>query len=96
MAEPDPPRNPDDFNPYAPPAAPLGEAPLVASGNLAEAEAMRRRYLNHEASVKSIGSLHYMAAVLTLLGAFVVSFPSGAGPGVSPWPGYSSRSPTSP
>ena len=32
-------------------------------GDMAEAEAIRRKYLSHEASIKSIGSLHYLGVI---------------------------------
>jgi hypothetical protein len=60
-------------NPYAPPVARIEEVPDV-SGDLAEMEAIRRKHINHEASVKSVGSLHFLAAFFTLLGAFAVLF----------------------
>jgi hypothetical protein len=66
-----PPENsgPASVNPYAPPESALaGAEPLDAGGDLAEAEATRRAYLNHEASVQSIGSLHYIAAFFGFLG----------------------------
>jgi hypothetical protein len=45
-------------NPYASPQTETGPA-LVTGETLSDAEATRRKYLNHEASVKSIGSLYY-------------------------------------
>ena len=60
----DPPDRGPEINPYVPPEAPIDEA--VAPGlpdDLAEAEAIRRTYLGHEALVKSIGSLHYLGVV---------------------------------
>jgi hypothetical protein len=38
------------------------------------AEITRRKYLNHEASVKSIGSLYYLSAALCLFSAIVGPF----------------------
>ncbi len=56
-------------DPYAPPKEAIGEgAMLEGSEDLARAEAIRRRYLNHEASVKSIGHLHYLGVVIGILG----------------------------
>ncbi len=56
---------PEDFNPYSAPKADLAAR---HSENLPpeflEAEAIRRRYINHEASIKSIGSLSYLGAIL--------------------------------
>ncbi len=57
-----------ELNPYAPPQAPIGQTPELVGGDLAQAEAMRRTYLSHEASIKSIGSLHYLGAFFTILG----------------------------
>jgi hypothetical protein len=58
-----------DENPYAPPQAPIGGAGQAeVPSDMAEAEAIRRTYLSHEASIKSIGSLHYLGVVLGVLG----------------------------
>jgi hypothetical protein len=58
-----------DGNPYAPPAAPLvGAEPPDTGDELAQADSIRRTYLSHEASVKSVGSLHYLCAIFTALG----------------------------
>jgi hypothetical protein len=68
-------RNADD-NPYAPPQAPIGGADSAdLPSDLAEAEAIRRTYLSHEASVKSIGSLHYLGVIFGVvgLGIFILS-----------------------
>ena len=55
----------EEINPYAPPEATLTELePFDLGGDLAEVEAIRRKHLNHEASVRSIGSLHYFGAVV--------------------------------
>ena len=51
-------------NPYAAPETPLTGAPVGSSPALAEQEAIRRKYLNHEASVKSVGSLHILGGIL--------------------------------
>lgn len=56
-----------ELNPYAPPQAPIGQPPELVGDDLAQAEAMRRMYISHEASVKSIGSLHFLAACVTSL-----------------------------
>jgi hypothetical protein len=61
-----------ELNPYAPPTAPLGPDLVASTDGLAEAEAVRRKYLSHEASVKSVGSLHYLSAVFTVLGIVVM------------------------
>jgi hypothetical protein len=59
------------FNPYAAPAAPVADV-----GASAEAEAIRRAHISHEASVKAVGLLYYLggvgvtlAAAASLLGA---------------------------
>ncbi len=63
-----------EVNPYAPPEARIGEemTPGVPD-DLAEADAIRRAYLGHEAAVKSIGSLHYLGSIFLVLalGVFV-------------------------
>lgn len=46
----------DDFNPYA---APKAEVLTQDS----EAEATRRKYINHESSIKSIGCLYWVVAI---------------------------------
>ena len=55
----------DDSNPYAPPEADLASPEVSPSSELGELEAIRKRYLNHEASIKSIGSLFDLAALLS-------------------------------
>ncbi len=50
-------------NPYAAPSAELTE-----KGSLAEAEALRREHIRHEASVRGLGLLYYLTAVLMLFG----------------------------
>jgi hypothetical protein len=53
-------------NPYAPPSASLaGAEPLDTDSDLAKAESIRRTFLSHEASVRSVGSLHYLTAFFT-------------------------------
>jgi hypothetical protein len=61
----------EDFNPYAPPVGAIGEGPidLIPVGDLAAAEAIRREHIGHEASVKSLGLLHYLSAFLVLIGS---------------------------
>jgi hypothetical protein len=64
-----------DENPYAPPQAPIGGAgPAEVPSDMAEAEAIRRTYLSHEASVKSIGSLHYLGVIFGVLGLAMAVF----------------------
>ena len=53
----------DEINPYAPPKADIEAHPLVGSAELVRAEETRRRFLNHEASVQSIGALYILGAI---------------------------------
>jgi hypothetical protein len=59
---------PDLSNPYAAPqaevAAPLGDFDVDQLG----AEAIRKAHLSHEASVKSIGSLHFLFTFFSMIG----------------------------
>jgi hypothetical protein len=71
-----PPRVPEpehSVNPYAAPEAPIGEAPAAGPAELAEAEAVRRAHLNHEANIRSVGSLHILGAVLSFFGLVVMA-----------------------
>lgn len=52
---------------YAPPAAQIGEAPAGSTGAITEAEAVRRKYINHETSVRSVGSLHMLGALILII-----------------------------
>jgi hypothetical protein len=63
----------NDFNPYAAPESAAGPPPLILGPASADAEAIRRRYLRHEAAVKSIGSLHYLGAGVGILVILVAS-----------------------
>lgn len=58
----------DASNPFAAPQADL-DAVTAEVVSLSDAEAIRRELIGHEASVKSIGTLYYLGAVLTGLGA---------------------------
>ena len=61
------PPSPDD-NPFAPPDASIGDrATALAIETDADAELTRRFHLAHEASIKSLGLLGYLAAALGLL-----------------------------
>lgn len=61
----------DSVNPYAAPADTAVISGSTGSGT--EAEAIRRQYLKHEASIKSIGTLYMIGAVLLIpLGLFIV------------------------
>jgi hypothetical protein len=55
-------------NPYAPPKAVVADV----TGAVAEYEAIRRDYIEHEASVRSIGTLYYLGGGLLLLAAVVM------------------------
>jgi hypothetical protein len=58
-----------ELDPYAPPKEAIGEGSLLeGSEDFARAEAIRRSHINHEASVKSLGHLHYLAVILMFLG----------------------------
>ncbi len=52
---------PDEANPFRAPVATIGGPILSETGT--DAELIRRTYLNHEASVKSLGSLYYLGAI---------------------------------
>jgi hypothetical protein len=67
-------------NPYAAPAAPVEDV-----GANAEAEAIRREHLNHEASIKAVGFLYYLGGVLvTIAGlASLAGRPDSGGVGVA-------------
>lgn len=54
----------DEQSPYAPPSAELTDT----SSDEARAQITREEYINHEASIRSVGLLYYLAAVGGLLG----------------------------
>lgn len=54
----------DSDNPYAAPADTAFTSGSAGSGS--EAEAIRRQYLKHEASIKSIGTLYMIGAVILI------------------------------
>lgn len=56
-------------NPYASPTTDSGYKP-VADGSM---EAIRRKYIKHETSVKSIGSLYLLGSILTILISIAVA-----------------------
>lgn len=63
----------EELNPYSAPQAPLvAEAGLGHGPGLANDEVIRRRYLNHETNIKSVGSLHILGAVLIAFGLIAV------------------------
>jgi hypothetical protein len=69
-----PPPKPE-FDPYAAPKASLDRvAEGAGSEDLARAEAIRRAHLTHEASVQSIGSLHYISVIFGVLGFVLILF----------------------
>ena len=57
------------INPYAPPKAAVED--VSASS---EAEAIRRAHISHEASIKGIGTLYYLAALIVVLGTLAAIF----------------------
>ena len=68
------------FNPYAAPAAPVEDV----SAN-AEAEAIRKAHISHEASIKAVGLLYYLGALgVTLVGAAGLVAVGGAGTSMVP------------
>ena len=76
----------EEFNPYAPPEASLEAEPveLMVIGDLAETEAVRKAHIRHEASIKSIGWLHFLGVPLCFLmavGAVAALFQVGRGLG---------------
>jgi hypothetical protein len=50
-------------NPYAAPAARVDDAPAAN----AEAEAIRKAHLNHEASIKAVGALYYLGGGIAVI-----------------------------
>ena len=50
-----------DINPYQPP-----QAEVLVSSAIIEAESIRRAHLNHEASVKSVGTLYILGGMLCM------------------------------
>ncbi len=57
------------INPYAPPKAAVEDV----SADF-EAEAIRRAHISHEASIKGIGTLYYLAALIVALGTGAAVF----------------------
>jgi hypothetical protein len=55
-----------EINPYAAPKAVVADVSYSADP---QAEAIRRAHINHEASIRSIGTLYYVAAFVTAVGA---------------------------
>jgi hypothetical protein len=67
-------------NPYAAPAARVEDVPANA-----EAEAIRRAHISHEASLKAVGFLYYLGGVLVTIGglASLAGRPDAGGIGVA-------------
>ena len=66
------PRPDDEANPYAAPEAGVG--PMVPAEISGLAEAIRREHINHEASIKGVGGLYYLSAVVfVLLGGTLIA-----------------------
>ncbi|MEM9554843.1 MAG: hypothetical protein AAGC60_11330 [Acidobacteriota bacterium] len=61
-------------NPYAPPSVSMEGAPRGVSHSQAEAEAIRREHVRHEASVRSIGLLYYLNGLATGLYSVIFLF----------------------
>jgi hypothetical protein len=45
---------------------------MIEPSDVAEAEATRRKYLSHEASVQSVGSLHYLGAIFAAFAVIIM------------------------
>jgi hypothetical protein len=70
----------DEFNPFQAPEA-TAKGPVLIDGpaDLREAELIRRKYLNHEASVKAIGWLNILGSFIFIpAGVFVTLLGFGA------------------
>src|SRR4051812_7569366 len=86
MSFPDPPLSGDPSNPYAAPSGRIGPGAAEPWGDAHDAESLRRNYGRHEASIRAMGLLSIMGAiVLVIAGAFLVvlaargaAFPRGA------------------
>ncbi|MCC6126349.1 MAG: hypothetical protein IT426_15425 [Pirellulales bacterium] len=60
-------------NPYASPTADL-TAPFSMTPEIADAEAIRKKYLSHEASVQSIGILYWLGSIVCFVALFFMSY----------------------
>ena len=80
----DPPPLPDDeLNPYAAPDAPIAGGFVELTDVDSDAEQIRREHINHEASVRSIGSLHILGAVFgvfAIIGMVTIAIVGNQGP----------------
>jgi hypothetical protein len=63
VMDPSPRPDPDEINYYAAPEALLREGHAAAGTELTEAEATRKRYLNHEGLVRGLKWLYFLAAI---------------------------------
>ncbi len=72
MTMPPPPEGDPLFNPYAAPKAEIGAAVATGLGAREEDEAIRRKYLSHEASVKAVGWLNEFGGVIVVIGGIVL------------------------
>ncbi len=73
-------RTAQEDNLYAPPTS--GD-PLRETGDVAQAEAMRRPYLKHEASIKGMGFLFLLGGLVNLLWAVPLAVGAGTSFGFS-------------
>jgi hypothetical protein len=67
-------------NPYASPTADL-TAPLTNDSSTTAMEQVRRKYLNHQASVQSVGWLYWIGSVVIYILAFSIVFGPSLGRG---------------
>jgi hypothetical protein len=74
----EPPPTDPVLNPYAAPEVEIGGPAIGLTGDLAEAEAIRRAHINHEATVKGFGALTVFGAAIMLI-AVPFLFAVGAG-----------------
>ena len=80
----------EEINPFSAPAATIGyQNPSGAAG--ADAELIRRTYLNHEASVRSLGTLSYLGAIFAALGTVGFGIAAVVGVGNAPANGVDPR-----
>ena len=82
---------PPDDNPFAPPQATIGVRESEIDFDVdTNAELIRRHHLSHESSIKSVGLLCYLAAMLGIVSSFWgVLAATGTIKGNQPFPGYS-------
>jgi hypothetical protein len=76
----------DEPNPVAAPRAEIGEN-VVDLGGDTDAELTRRTYLSHEASVKSVGYLNYLGAVILAIAAVFCTLAAASFVPVNAFPG---------